>query len=146
MTVDDEQEADKKVQELVSWFFTTLSIVITAGLLTGVFCVCFFAHQYQKRQNKRLQEAQSNPAFKFQDTHDPSGTAGGIPASNPIADDVMQTDAYNTNNAVPTDRGLNVQTDRNLMDSPDPRRRAYAKQTSDVPLNNNEEKVADNRQ
>ena len=59
----------------------------------------------------------------------------------------MQTDdAYNTNNAVPTDRGLNVQTDRNLMDSPDPRRRAYAKQTSDVPLNNNEEKVADNRQ
>ena len=88
---------------MVSWFFSSLAIVVILGLALGVICVLFFTCHYQKRQAKRLQEAQMNPAFKFQDTHDPSGTAGAIPASNPIPDEAIQTDV---DGAVAMDRGL----------------------------------------
>jgi len=91
-------------------------MVVLIGLVFGIACVCCMTVFYQKRQAKRLTEAQMNPAFRFQDTHDPSGTAGGIPAANPISEDVMRTDG---DNAIATERGL--------MDSPDPRRKAYAK-------------------
>lgn len=133
--MQEEIENEKAVQDLVSWFFSTLALVVIIGLALGAICVLFFTCHYQRRQAKRLQEAQMNPAFKFQDTHDPSGTAGTIPASNPIPDDVIQTDV---DNAVATDRGL--------MDSPDPRRKAFEKQGSDGINKGSNEEIMDNRQ
>ena len=98
------------MQEVISWFISSLIHVVIVGLLVGSGSVCAISLCYRRRQAKRLAEAQMNPAFKFQDTHDPSGTAGGIPASNPIPEEAMQTDV---DNAIATDRGL--------IDSPDPR-------------------------
>ena len=56
---------------------------------------------------------QSNPAFKFADSTDPSGTASGIPQLNPIADEDLNNKAQDFKT-----EGDNIQTDRGMIDSP----------------------------
>ena len=54
---------------------------------------------------------QMNPSFKFADSTDPSGTASGIPASNPIADEELNKGPMKTD-------GDNINTERGMIDSP----------------------------
>ena len=97
---------------------------VVGGAIGGAICVLATIHYNRKKQAKRLADAQINPEFRFQDTHDPSGTAGGIPASNPIPDEALETDTDNP-----------IATERALMDSPDPRaKKVLNKQQSTDPM------------
>lgn len=106
MNSSNEQNLDKMVMEFVAVF----SVVCVLGLVCGAGLVCCYLRSSKQRQAKRLAMAQTNPAFRFAETTDPSASTGGIPAMNPIAHedianqdrDIVETDTDN----VMTDRGL----------------------------------------
>lgn len=84
-TAETTLSSEEKLSKLVSEFLIALGMVTFVGILIGSLCVCCLMHANKQKQAQRLAEAQSNPAFRFAETTDPSASSGGIPAMNPIA-------------------------------------------------------------
>lgn len=49
VTAGEDLENEKTVKELVSWFISSLAIVVVVGILFGAFCVLACMCHYQKR-------------------------------------------------------------------------------------------------
>lgn len=81
----------KKIDELINWFIPTFLLTILLGTVLGAIIVTIAYRVCIAKQQRRLAELQTNPAFRFQETTDPSASHGGIPASNPIAHEDLMT-------------------------------------------------------
>jgi len=100
------------------WFFWNLLIVTTIGAIVGALVVVGVMKFNKNRRQKRLIDLQVNPAFRYQETTDPSASHGGIPSSNPIGHDDLQSSADKVKDAehvVHTDVDAdNIMTERGL--------------------------------
>jgi len=86
MTPNNNNGINNEIDFLTKQFLVTFSIALVVGVLVGAFLVVCCIKCSNRRAEKRLADLQANPAFRFQETTDPSASHGGIPASNPIAD------------------------------------------------------------
>ena len=87
----EKKTTEEEMKELMMWFLWQFILVTTIGGIVGALIVVSVMKYTQNRTQKRLNDLQINPAFRFQETTDPSASHGGIPSSNPIGDDDLQS-------------------------------------------------------